>query len=193
MIKLKDIKHLPGSLLVSPPVKVEDHWTKAVVMIIQHQQDHTMGIVLNRSSNIKLRELGAKANCDIKYNVPVYDGGMCNEHSFSMIHSSEWSCNNTYQLNPWISISSDLSILSRLSKKDSPRDWRIFMGNVLWLPEQLEMELNGIEPFDHQRWCHLPFSYQLVFKHTQETQWAKCIEQVSTTFSQNFLSQVLAI
>ena len=96
--------NIVGNLIIAPPSVKGNFWYKTVIMIVEHHIHGSIGLVLNKRSNLTINELGEKMGLDIDIPGFVYTGGPVSPNSLSLIHSTEWSCNNTLEINNIFSI-----------------------------------------------------------------------------------------
>jgi putative transcriptional regulator len=180
--------NLIGNLIISPPSVKGNFWYKTVAMIVEHHNQGSIGIVLNKRSNYTINELGDQLDLDFDIPGYVYIGGPVNPNSISLIHSNEWSCDNTLRLNENFSLSSSKEIMRRFSNNDLPKKWRLFFGICGWPPGKLHKEINGIEPEDkNTSWCFTNSDTDLVFNHDTKVQWNKALEKAAAEFAHNIL------
>ena len=67
----------PGDIIVVEPFLREVHFRRAVVLLIDHnEQDGSVGLVLNKRSNVKLNEVLRNATC--RRDIPLHIGGPWN-------------------------------------------------------------------------------------------------------------------
>lgn len=124
-------------------------------------------------------------------NIPgyIYLGGPVNIKALSMLHSSEWACSNTMQINDDFSISSAEDLLIRLGDGDAPKHFRLFLGLCGWAPKQLNEELKGIPPRDHNlSWLTSTANYESVFDFDLKDQWNVAVERSGNEFVQSVLA-----
>ena len=180
--------NLIGSLLIAPPSVKGNFWYKTVVMITEHNSHGSVGLVLNKRSTTTVSELGEKLNLDIDIPGFIYIGGPINANSLSIIHSNEWCSSNTLRINNEFSLSSSEDMLPRFANGDIPRRWRMFAGMSGWGPTQLEAEIKGSPPYQHDTsWCLTSSNSQLVFNYDGKEQWNTSLEQAGVEFAQNIL------
>ena len=185
---MDSLGNLIGNLIIAPPAVKGNFWYKSVIMIVEHHSQGSIGIVLNKRSHLTINELGERLDLDIDLPGFVYIGGPVSPNSLSLIHSNDWSCSNTMQLNDEFSLSSSSEIMKRLSKGDTPKKWRLFFGMCGWAPKQLYKEIKGISPYTHNTsWCTVSSDYDLVFESDSRNQWVTSLEKSATEFAQNIL------
>ena len=180
---------LIGNLLIAPPAVKGNFWYKTVVMITEHHGEGSVGLVLNKRSQMSLVEFGEQLG--FKLDVPgfVYLGGPVNVKSMSLLHTNDWSCKNTHRINNKFSISSADDILPRLAMGDTPHQWRLFLGLCGWSPGQLLGEVKGIPPWPHDKsWCTSKSDLDLVFGSDNKDQWCNALDRSGLEFAQTLLT-----
>jgi putative transcriptional regulator len=181
--------NLVGNLLIAPPAVKGNFWHKTVVMVTEHHHGGSVGLVLNKRSDLSVREFGNQLGYDI--NVPgfVYQGGPVNSKNLSFLHSSEWASKNTMQISKDFSLSSDEDILPRIANGDCPIYWRIFLGVCGWSTNQLISEIKGTPPWNHTHsWCLSSSNFDLVFGSDNKDQWCNALDRSGLEFAQTMLS-----
>lgn len=180
---------LIGNLLIAPPAVKGNFWYKTVIMITEDHDSGSVGLVLNKRSDVSITEFGRRLGFNIDLPGFVYQGGPINTKSLTLLHTTEWSCKNTLQISDHFSISSADDILPRFALGDTPREWRMFMGMCGWAPEQLRGEMLGIPPWDvSTSWCTVKGDLNLAFDNDAKDQWCQALERSAQEFAQNILT-----
>lgn len=181
--------NLVGNLLIAPPTVKGNFWHKTVILVTEHSHQSSVGLVLNKPSELSLFQFGDQLGVSLDIPGYVYVGGPVNPQSLTLLHSNEWSCNNTMKLNNILSISSSGDILTRLSLGDCPIYWRLFLGLCGWAPNQLLSEIKGIAPWKHENsWCITNSNFDLVFDTDGNEQWCKALDNSASEFAKNILT-----
>ncbi len=179
---------LAGKILIAPPNVRGNFWQKTVIFVTEDHDRGSMGLVINKPSKISIREFGQQCGVDADIDGLVHVGGPVNVKALSMLHSSDWACNNTMKINKEFSISSSSDLLERLSMGDTPNHWRLFVGLCAWSPDQLLSEVKGIHPYNHDfSWLIATPHYNSVFGLDSQDQWNASIEQSSEEFVHSML------
>jgi len=180
---------LTGNLLIAPPAVKGNFWYKTVVLVTEHHQNGSLGLTLNKRSQMTVNEFAQQLN--IHMDVPgfLYLGGPVNVKNLSFLHSPEWMCSNTMLINEHLSLSSAEEILPRLALGDRPKRWRMFLGVCGWAPDQLVNEVKGTHPWNHDHsWCLAKGDPDLIFETDQKDQWMQALERSGQEFAQNMLA-----
>lgn len=181
--------NLVGNLLIAPPSVKGNFWYKTVIMITEDHESGSMGLVLNKRSNMTIGEFGEQLGFDIPLEGFVYLGGPVNVKSLSFLHTNDWRCSNTMRINKQLSLSSSEEILPRLAVGDTPQFWRLFLGTCGWGPKQLISEIKGIPPWNQNTsWCTAKSDLPLVFDSDLKDQWIQSLERSGQEFAQNMLA-----
>ena len=177
-----------GNLLIAPPAVKGNFWYKTVILITEHHQAGSVGIVLNKRSQMSVKEFGEQLGFELDVPGFVYLGGPVNVKSLSFLHSSEWTSKNTMRINNEFSLSSADDILPRLAMGDRPERWRLFLGMCGWAHGQLVSEIKGAPP-NHKEtsWCLSSSNTDLVFGSDNKDQWCSALDRSGLEFAQNIL------
>jgi putative transcriptional regulator len=180
--------NLVGNLLIAPPAVKGNFWHKTVIMVTEHSIQGTLGLVLNKESNLSIEQFGEQIGINLDIPGMMYIGGPINNQSLTMIHTPEWLSKNTLRINEKFSLSSADDILPRLAVGDRPKKWRLFLGMCGWAHGQLLNEIKGVAPYQHQNsWCIASPTVDLVFDSEGKDQWCAGIDQSGKEFAQNIL------
>ena len=180
---------LAGTLLIAPPKLKNNFWYKSVIFLTEHHKNGSMGLILNKRSQMSVSEFSEQVG--IRLNIPgfIYLGGPVNIKALSMLHSSEWTCSNTMQINKQFAISSAEDLLVRLGDGDAPKHFRLFLGLCGWAPKQLMEELKGTPPRDHSfSWLTASADHESVFENDLKDQWNMAVERSGNEFVQSILA-----
>lgn len=178
-----------GKLLIAPPVLKGNYWSKSVIFITEDHDQGSIGIILNKRSKMSFAEFGRQCKLNLNIDGYVYIGGPVSARSMTLLHSSEWACDNTMKVTDDFSISSSVDALHQLSVGNRPEYWKLFVGLCAWRPHQLESEIKGEEPYSHNHsWLLATPNYDLVFNTNDQDQWANSIELSGSEFVQNCLA-----
>jgi putative transcriptional regulator len=177
-----------GNLLIAPPAVKGNFWYKTVVLITEHHNQGSVGLVLNKRSQMSVSEFGEQLGFQIDIPGFVYLGGPLNVKSLSFLHSNEWSSKNTMRINDEFSLSSADDILPRMAMGDRPEYWRLFLGMCGWANGQLAGEIKGSPPNRKETsWCLSSASQDLVFGSDNKDQWCNALDRSGLEFAQNLL------
>lgn len=181
--------NLLGNLLIAPPAVKGNFWHKTVIMITEQSPQGTLGIVLNKQSQLSIRDFGEQLGIDLDLPGMMYVGGPISNQSLTLLHSPEWLSKNTLRINKHFSLSSADDILPRLAAGDEPEHWRLFLGMCGWAPGQLQGELAGTHPWKIENsWCISSADLDLTFEYDGSEQWCSALDKSANEFAQRILT-----
>ncbi len=130
----------PGTLLVASPALIDPNFFRSVVLLLDHDQDGTVGVVLDRPLDLEVRD-HLPAWCDhLAPPARVFEGGPVQpETAIGVARRPGVTADEAWKPTPdfvgFIDVSLDPDDIAGLG------DVRIFSGYAGWGAGQLEMEL----------------------------------------------------
>ncbi len=149
---------LTGRLLVAEPFLNEPYFQRAVILIVHHDQQESMGLVLNHPSELNTNEVLDACPISLR----IYHGGPVEANQLFFLHNFS-DIKGAQQITPHIFFGGDwLELMKRVNQAKHPeRCVRFFSGYAGWGPEQLNDEISEhawvcISNFDDQSLLTLP-------------------------------------
>ncbi|MHA7879221.1 MAG: YqgE/AlgH family protein [Saccharospirillum sp.] len=177
---------LSHQFIVAMP-SMQDPWFNGTVSyLFQHDNEGTMGLVINRLTSMKLGEVfdSLDIDCDDEdlRDTNVYSGGpVMPEHGFIIHRSKEGPWSSTAN-NGYLSITTSPDILEAIAKGRGPTDFLVCLGCSGWSPGQLEGELKG------NAWLTVPADLELIFEEGIETRYDAALKRLG--IDKMFLSDI---
>lgn len=163
--------HLRGKCLIARPSVKDPLFKKSVVLIYEHSEQATVGLILNKPiSQLTLKDILANRGYDSVATDPLHAGGPVNERAISMLHSGDWYSSNTMPVTDQISISSDDLMIYKFVNGDIPDGYRFFIGSAIWHPQQIAKEINA------NHWLISDLGEREIFNHSGRELWDIAIE-----------------
>ena len=171
-----------GKLLVARRDAADPVFAQSVILLVRYQRDGTLGVVINRPTEIPvsraLRGLHGAEHRD----EPVYAGGPVEpgtamvllranampEEGVSHIHGKVYV------------LTAKESLEKYLGGKAGPGELRVFMGYSGWSPGQLEDEIES------GFWHVLPANAELAFDAEPESLWSRMIARAEQRIARVF-------
>ncbi len=150
------MKSLKGHFLIASPTLVESNFNQAVVLILQHDENGALGVVINREMDVTVRqacEQVLETECDIEGN--LYQGGPC-EALLMVLHSDDEVNSDDEAVLPGLHFSTDKDTIEKLLR-NPPDSLKFIVGYSGWAAGQLEGELTSAS------WLVAPASVLRVF------------------------------
>lgn len=164
----KDIPHVK-SLLISEPFMLDPNFSRSVVLICEHNEEGTIGLVINQPSDLQLKDVmddfeGA--------DFPIYIGGPVGMDNLLFIHKCYDRLSSGVSIGDGIYWGGNFETLKALIEQDSIQqdEIKFFIGYSGWDYKQLEKEL------DENSWMVTNnFNPDLLFVHDEENLWKEVI------------------
>lgn len=136
MIKLLPTK---GKLLIADPTIDDDSFGRTVVLLTEHNENGSVGFILNRPLGFKLNEIVPDFNCTAE----VFNGGPVEQDNLYFIHQSPDIIPNSIEICNGIYWGGDFVAVKQLinDKKINPESIRFFLGYSGWSSKQLINEM----------------------------------------------------
>lgn len=157
-----------GQLLVAPPDMRDPRFDHAVVLVVRHDRDGALGIVINMPAGERalaelLAAIGEKSTDAAT--VPVFIGGPVEPDMALVLHSSEYRGPGTLDLDGRVALTVDPQILRDIAARKGPQKTLVAFGYAGWAAGQLDAELG------HNVWFLAPADPKLVFDDPREKVW----------------------
>ena len=165
----KKLNNSQGLLLVASPKLTDPNFFRSVVLIIQHNDEGALGLVLNRPLETTISEAWEQVNDDqCSVEGVLHHGGPC-EGPLMVVHTDR--ALSEVEVRPGLYFSTQRDAVERLvSLNNCPM--RFFVGYAGWGPGQLEGEM------EEGAWLTVQASGDEVFGDSSEL-WRGVMEAVS--------------
>jgi putative transcriptional regulator len=160
---------LRGQLLIATPAMRDTRFDHAVILMVQHDRDGAMGIVINHLLGEKpladiLAALGVKDTA-ASGNVRIFLGGPVQLEVGLVIHSTDYHRPETLEVDARFAATASREMLRDIAVNAGPMKSLIAFGYAGWAPGQLEGELA------RNVWYTAPADPGLVFDDDRDKVW----------------------
>jgi putative transcriptional regulator len=179
-IKENNNPYMAGKLLLAMPSMGDFRFEKSVIYICAHDDQGAMGLVINNPlPDLDFQELldQLKVTSDIKIdiealNVPVMNGGPVEGARGFLLHSSDFSGEDTIQVDSKIHVTGTLDALKEVAKGNGPKERLFILGYAGWTAGQLDQELQ------QNSWLIVDADPDLVFHEDQNEKWLMALKKL---------------
>jgi putative transcriptional regulator len=166
---------LAGQLLIASPAMSDPRFYQAVLLMVRHDQNGALGIVINRPLGDRplaalLEALGDKGPA-VTGSVRIFAGGPVQPEIGFVLHSTDYRRSNTTDIDGHVAITSSREILRDIGNNRGPTKSLIAFGYAGWGPGQIEDE------FDHRFWFTTPQDANLIFDLDRDKVWDDAIKR----------------
>lgn len=172
---------LLGNFLISmertDQTSVFDH--ALIVLCSNSPTGGIMGLIVNsRFQSPSLADLfsefNIKSTIDLSH-VSVHCGGPVEGGRGFILHSADYKCDGTQQVNKGIALTVNQHILIDLARGRGPARYLAAMGFACWEAEQLEDEI------ERNMWITAPADPDIVFSDKDDEKWNMALEGIGVT------------
>jgi len=162
-----------GCLLVSVPFFNDTFFNRSVVLLTDHTDDHSAGLILNHQLPYKVEQLVD----DLHVDAPMFLGGPVMPSGLFLLHNFE-SCTAASEVVPGVRVGYDKVLLALIENHAIPTmRYRFMMGYAGWSPGQLEGELSK------SMWVVAKATPRLVFNTPPEEMWNAAVRQLGPRYA----------
>jgi len=169
---------LAGQFLIASPYLPDPNFMRTVVLMVQHDEEGALGLVLTRPIQLTIKELWENvAEQSIDLEDPIYQGGPVEGPLMALHQESSLSEIEVAQGLYFCSQRENIEALI----EDNHQPIRMFLGYSGWAPQQLddEMAVGG--------WLTLPAAADKVFQPDQDALWKSVVEEVGSNIMRTSL------
>jgi len=176
----------PGLLLAMPQL-ADPNFSRAVVLMIEHGDNGSFGLVINHPSPIKATELLDSLEMSWRGDdaAVVWAGGPVSPSTGWVLHEPVGSAlpgQGTIEITSTISLSTSPDRLRAIASAP-PRNVRLLLGYSGWGPGQLAQEMA------RGAWLHTAADPQLVFETAPEEMWEAAMKSLGIDPRDLFISR----
>jgi putative transcriptional regulator len=132
----------PGMFLVAKRALDDSHFGQSVVYLVEHDEDGTLGLIVNRSSDVSLSEAIPDIEDKQATAHSLHYGGPVGLPMILMLVRSESATEGMVHVVDDVYISSDRRVLDEvLAAKNPVNEVRFYIGYSGWAAGQLDFEL----------------------------------------------------
>lgn len=139
-IRTNNLKPAKGKILISEPFLVDYYFKRSVVLLAEHNEEGTFGLIINKPVDIILS--------DVLKDFPVFDspvflGGPVKTDSLYFIHTLGNNIENSLEITEGLYWGGEIEHVKELITigKIQPNEIKFFIGYSGWVSRQLEGEL----------------------------------------------------
>ena len=170
-----------GNILLSVPLSGGFYFNRTVVLLVEHNEKGSFGIVLNKSLPVTLRDIFTKTEKKHE-SIPVFNGGPVEIDNLFALHTYGNLINGSFQVIDGLYFGGFPSELLQSIKNDSLDEnlIRFYLGYAGWSAGQLESELHK------NMWVIGQFQEKLLFHNNDEKCWEMAVKSLGKPYNSWF-------
>jgi putative transcriptional regulator len=136
---------LANNLLIAMPTLADPNFSRTVTLLCEHTDEGAMGIMINRPTNLVLRDILAQLKIDVGDSplarAPVYFGGPVQNSRGFVLHEPIGKWEATLSVTDTLGVSTSRDILEAIAHGTGPERYLVALGYAGWGAGQLEREM----------------------------------------------------
>lgn len=163
----------PGRFLVASRSLTEPHFSRTVIYLVAHNDEGSLGLVVNRPSEIRLADAVSDVEDGEGDDHAIYFGGPVKHDMITMLMRSETQNPLVRQVADDVFFSHDRRVLDRLLAEQKPATaLRFYMGHAGWTAGQLQQEIGRGD------WFVVAADPANIFSTRPASLWTRLIEKL---------------
>lgn len=165
------------NILLSEPFLVDPNFTRAVILLCEHNDDGAMGLVLNKPTDLSIGEVVPKL---MEFEDKIYIGGPVSQDSLHFIHRYPQRLQNDIKIAEglyWGGNFNDL-IEKLTTRQIGTEDIRFFLGYSGWSNLQLQEELSS------NSWIESTSDTKLIFEKQPKELWGTMLRNMGGKYKE---------
>ena len=168
--------YLDNQFIVAMPTLADDNFAHTAIYLCQHNADGALGIVINRKTDLKLKEIFMQMDISISSltaaEVPVYIGGPVQQERGFVLHTTGGKWAITLPISDTMSLTTSRDIIEAIARGEGPERYFVALGYAGWGKGQLEQE------FLENSWLNTPFGEPILFDTPTDLRWKMAANQI---------------
>jgi len=168
------VTNLTNHFLIAMPKLMDINFSQSVTYICEHDENGTLGITINRPSDVKLGEIFNQLNIvpdnEETSNQNVFLGGPVQMDRGFLLHTADNNWDSSLKVTDSISVTTSRDILEAIAHNKGPDNVIIALGYAGWAAGQLESEIS------ENAWLSCPANEDILFHTPAEQCWEKAAQ-----------------
>jgi putative transcriptional regulator len=166
---MKPATSLANNLLIAMPSLADPNFSRTVTLLCEHSDEGAMGIMINRPTNLVLRDILVQLNIDAgtspHADTTVYFGGPVQNSRGFVLHEPIGKWEATLAVTDTLGVSTSRDILEAIARNEGPDRYFLALGYAGWGAGQLEREMS------ENSWLNAPAALDILFTLPIEQRW----------------------
>ena len=174
----KNKQYGKGSLLIANPVLPDPNFSRTVILLCNHNDQGSFGLVINRSTQLKAPDLFSSIDILKSYNAKIYTGGPVSQSMVFYLYRSSRNIIDLDEICSGVYLGSNLETLESLylDIKNPEENIRFYLGYSGWSGGQLDGEM------EQNSWLIQNANEQFVFLDSEELIWLKTVNSLGEKY-----------
>ena len=173
---MNQANYLTDQFIIAMPTQADPNFFHTVAYLCQHNEDGALGIVINRSTDMKLGEIFKQMDIIVaspaSAEAPVFLGGPVQQERGFVVHTSGGDWHASMAISETISLTTSRDVLEAIAAGEGPEQYLVALGYAGWGAGQLEKEILD------NAWLNTPCGKQVLFDTSINLRWRAAAKQI---------------
>ncbi len=173
-MNMKGVVSLTNHFLIAMPGLADPNFSRTVTLICEHSSEGAMGIVINRTTDLHLRDILKQMDIEAKgattADIPIHLGGPVQNNRGFVLHEPLGEWESTLPVTDTLGVSTSRDILMAIAEDQGPKKCLVALGYAGWGAGQLEREIS------ENSWLSGPADHDILFNTQPEHRWNAAAE-----------------
>lgn len=168
--------YLNNQFIVAMPGLADPIFYHTVAFVCQHTKEGALGIVINRSADMKLAEIfkqmEIKVTSSTAAETPIFAGGPVQQDRGFVVHTACGEWDMSLRVSDGISLTTSRDVIEAIAAGEGPEQYLVALGYAGWGEGQLEKEILS------NSWLNTPFAKSILFETPLNQRWNAAANQI---------------
>ncbi|WP_024296845.1 YqgE/AlgH family protein [Methylomicrobium lacus] len=179
---MNEATYLNNQFIIAMPNLADPNFFHTVTYMCQHNREGALGIVINRSTGMKLgeifKQMDIRVTSDTAADAPIYAGGPVQQDRGFVVHTTCGQWDATMPVSDTISLTTSRDVIEAIALGEGPERFLVALGYAGWGEGQLEKEIRD------NAWLNSPFGTKVLFDLPIDMRWAAAAGQIGVDINQ---------
>lgn len=166
-----------GSFLIASPEIDTGVYFRSVILLCEHTQSGSFGLILNKPVDIELPEDLINLKTQANPNIGIRAGGPIQPNQMMLLHSAETLADQALKISDGVYLGGDMQFLQQAINDPSGPSMRLCFGYTGWNAGQLEREFLG------GNWFLAPATAHHIFNTPPEKMWQSILREMGGKYA----------
>lgn len=175
-IKSNNVKPTTGKVLISEPFLLDYYFKRAVVLLADHSEEGTFGVIMNKPLSVKLNEVVSDFP---DFEGQIYLGGPVQDDSLFFVHTLGDRIEGSIKVIDGLYWGGKMEIVKEMISQNLIKSdqIRFYIGYSSWTSNQLEEELV------RNSWVVTDEKSSYLLNTNAEIMWAKSLQKLGGSYA----------
>jgi putative transcriptional regulator len=179
---MTEATYLNNQFIIAMPNLSDPNFFHTVTYMCQHNHEGALGIVINRSTGMKLGEIfmqmDIRVTSEAAEEAPIFAGGPVQQDRGFVVHTACGKWDATMAVSDMISLTTSRDVIEAIAVGQGPERYLVALGYAGWGEGQLEKEIR------ENAWLNSPFGTNVLFDLPINMRWAAAADQIGVDINQ---------